>query len=670
MYRDGKGVEVDLEKAADLMRCVVNKNTKWQHELLEILWKRGTMESNEEVRYIVESLSNNGDAEAMVRLSRMYRHGKGIEKNQDKAIEWLEKAVKKDSKWELELVDNLLETNSLDNHIKAYGICIPLAELGDSRAAEGIGRIYRDGKGVNKNIDNAIKYMRVASEGGIQQARNALVSMLLNRGKDDDLKEALGIASDFLKYENPGLAVHLSRMYRDGKGVEKSINYAIKYMAIATSLGHLVAKKELIDLLLQRKYNCDPELALAINNLVNSSSESALYKAACIVRDHGGNIDEALIYMTKAANAGSEDAKSDLFYLQQAKSEWSNNVPSYYTIKNYKFSKYAYLTKLCNPSNPMRFLGWNTGNLGFRSAIEKLFRPDLIAPEFIGKDLLKRYDALIIADLIYIRENADFSYLEKRLEGVDIPIVPMSVGIQSIGNKDDFKLHGSVIRLLKKIQEKSVIGVRGEYTESVLNNNGIYNTQVIGCPSMYFWNDREFKVEGRQCEIKTIGNFRTFSKDKPLTRKEVEFIRFLRKESALFVEQTKESLEPNLLGDVEDAANLCDYIKDKGEYYYTNKEWIDAIGDFDFSIGLRFHGNVMGLRAGLKSLFITSDSRTKELTSFFNLPSININDFDGKRPLLDYYELADYSKFNREYSKKFDNFVDFVHKNGMKIMDK
>ncbi len=105
-------------------------------------------------------------------------------------------------------------------------------------------------------------------------------------------------------------------------------------------------------------------------------------------------------------------------------------------------------------------------------------------------------------------------------------------------------------------------------------------------------------------------------------------------------------------------------------YYYTNKEWISAIEGYDFSIGMRFHGNVMGLRAGLKSLFITSDSRTEELTSFFNLPSLKIDKFEVNRPPSYYYDVADYSEFNKSYPMIFDAFIDFVQKNGMEVADK
>ena len=123
-----------------------------------------------------------------------------------------------------------------------------------------------------------------------------------------------------------------------------------------------------------------------------------------------------------------------------------------------------------------------------------------------------------------------------------------------------------------------------------------------------------------------------------------------------------------MLDGISDAGELCNYINRESDFFYSNKEWLDGIKGCNFSIGSRFHGNVMGLRAGFKSLFLTTDSRTKEMVSFFNLPHMSIKEFSEEKNMDYYYDKADYSEFNKKYSKIFDGFTDFLRKNGMDVV--
>lgn len=98
-YRDGKGVEKDLIKAADWMRKAVDKNPTWKNELFDILWTIGTPESHKEMISISMEYVESGDGAIMARLGRAYRDGKGVEKDLDKAAEWMRKAMDKGVLW-------------------------------------------------------------------------------------------------------------------------------------------------------------------------------------------------------------------------------------------------------------------------------------------------------------------------------------------------------------------------------------------------------------------------------------------------------------------------------------------------------------------------------------------------------------------------------------------
>lgn len=52
------------------------------------------------------------------------------------------------------------------------------------------------------------------------------------------------------------------------------------------------------------------------------------------------------------------------------------------------------------------------------------------------------------------------------------------------------------------------------------------------------------------------------------------------------------------------------------------------------------------------------------------MPSIELNAFDKDKPIEYYYELADYSEFNKIYHKLYKIFCGFVKKNGLVFSEK
>lgn len=325
-----------------------------------------------------------------------------------------------------------------------------------------------------------------------------------------------------------------------------------------------------------------------------------------------------------------------------------------------KKSQYALLKNNYDYKYPFESLGRNTGNNTFWSSIEHLFNPDIIP--YDKKEILSNYKLLISTDLIWIREGVDYSYLTPIFESINYNVVLLSVGLQSNEMKEDFHIHDSVINLLKNVEKKKTVGVRGEYTYRILKKYGINNMMVIGCPSMYYWNNRNFKViKNDNMPFVLLSNFRAFYGK--ITEIEKKYLKYIINNKSRFIEQNK--IDYDKLQDIDSAQK--NYLIENSKVYFTNHEWLKGIWNYTFAMGLRFHGNVMALRAGIPALFITTDTRTTEMTEYFGLPSLNINDFDDEKKLDYYLELADYKKFNNKYPKIFDKFITFLTKNGMKI---
>ena len=114
-----------------------------------------------------------------------------------------------------------------------------------------------------------------------------------------------------------------------------------------------------------------------------------------------------------------------------------------------------------NLSEKLSDLGENTGNLVFWRALERLFQPLPISYE--NTERLTECEKVIITDLIWIRENSDFNYLERIVDKYLVPFVPISIGLQSTMYDINFRLSNNTVRLLHKLEERAVLGVRRRY---------------------------------------------------------------------------------------------------------------------------------------------------------------------------------------------------------------
>ena len=261
-------------------------------------------------------------------------------------------------------------------------------------------------------------------------------------------------------------------------------------------------------------------------------------------------------------------------------------------------------------------LGRNTGNLVFWEALDRLFSPEKIP--YAQSERLSSCDRVIVTDLIWIRENAEYGYLEKLADKYAIPFIPISVGLQAEKFDPGFRLSANTLRLLKKLEERAIIGVRGQFTADVLEKHGVKNLCVIGCPSMYYWNNPEFRIDTKAEPQRASANFKTFFGR--LSAAEKHFLSYCAQHDMQFVEQTELPFTRENARDEKFFQFIRSWLDRRSVLPCGYREWCDALNGIDFSLGGRFHGNVIALWNGIRSLFLTTDSRTRELTDFFGLP--------------------------------------------------
>lgn len=316
------------------------------------------------------------------------------------------------------------------------------------------------------------------------------------------------------------------------------------------------------------------------------------------------------------------------------------------------------------------FLGNNTGNLVFIRALKDIFHPVMIPLWDVTSDTFRdRADIThyITTELIWLTPNQTYPHVWTMLKRIgDKPLVPISVGVQSMARNVDITLHPDTVKLLRTMAERAVLGVRGEYTAAVLEKNGIVNFRIIGCPSLYQGMNEKFRVEKKPFDpkMRACCNFRTFYGT--LSDPERQFLTFCANRDLGFVEQNAFPLTlENCCGDEYQFRYLQDWLKRQMHVFFHIEDWLAWVRQYDFSLGSRFHGNVIAITSGIPALMMVVDSRMDEMTRLFRLPTLPMEDFRLEKPLEYYYDLADYTDFNKAYPERMRVFRDFLQRNGL-----
>jgi Polysaccharide pyruvyl transferase len=308
----------------------------------------------------------------------------------------------------------------------------------------------------------------------------------------------------------------------------------------------------------------------------------------------------------------------------------------------------------------MKLVGNNTGNLVFHHAVYHQVADEKY---IIGEDLpwdmgtiRRNCRVIVIPSANHIREDFDLTTFVDFLERVELPLVFLGLGAQA----DDYEqtslsLHPSILRLLSLAKERSkVIAIRGEFTGRILERFGITNFKVTGCPSNFINLDPDL---GEKIALRRSGQMRSFIThgDEPWPKtpekQEVEkvlatwtmqgaamqsqqsvpaFMEFIRRDNpygdATNPEKRGEALR-NALMPSATQDQFMDYLAAKLRVYFSVSQWMEDSSKYDFSIGLRLHGNMVAIQSAVPSLFLYHDSRTRELAEIMAVPNMDYRHF-------------------------------------------
>lgn len=337
-------------------------------------------------------------------------------------------------------------------------------------------------------------------------------------------------------------------------------------------------------------------------------------------------------------------------------------------------------------------IGTNSGNLIFSTAAAKMLTTgsqsihvDTFNPGPEDADRISdQYDHYVIPLANAFRPSFvnHLDRLSSCIEKLKIPVTIFGVGAQAASEdaKDQVApLAASVSRFCRAVLARSPsIGVRGEFTANFLNSLGFgpHEIQVIGCPSV-FLTDGIARLPDAGPQLSPSSRISiNLSPEVPGARAMAE--RHRQTYPALtYIAQNLRDLRLFLDHEFEtDAAERELAPIRPGDPLFNGRQsalfldpypWISLMAQQHFSFGTRIHGNIAALLAGVPAFVIAHDTRTLELSRYFEIPH---HDASGKRDIstLKVEELAaraDFGPLKRGHAGRLATMAAFLSAHGL-----
>jgi polysaccharide pyruvyl transferase WcaK-like protein len=328
-------------------------------------------------------------------------------------------------------------------------------------------------------------------------------------------------------------------------------------------------------------------------------------------------------------------------------------------------------------------IGQNSGNLLFQYSLFNLIKNDKL---IVGKDVswdpssvASSCEILVVPSANFIRENFDFTEMISYIKKTKLPVLFVGLGVQAENYEDrKFNFHSSIVEMIALIKDQSTgVSVRGNFTAKILSDLGVDKIKITGCPSNFINSDprmREFlEKKWDEKKIRLVANA-----DEPwpksLVKKNAErkLFNYCYNHAGIYVQQSVEpfiravragnfysegDVSPELMVSLKNALapdveldKFTDFFYHTVRFYISIDQWMEDIGRFNLSVGLRLHGNMVSLQSGCPAIWIRHDSRTSELVETMGLPSLSLDQFNDSSSL---DECKDMTNFDMDiYFKK------------------
>lgn len=333
----------------------------------------------------------------------------------------------------------------------------------------------------------------------------------------------------------------------------------------------------------------------------------------------------------------------------------------------------------------------NTGNLLIGNALKRHLKAETfntrlaLGPDYVSQN----FDYIVIGASNFLFRNFDFGAWADFLEKTRLPCTIIGLGAQAPRYGDRLEIPAGTRRLIQIIAERSCsLGVRGEWTASVLAQFGIKNVRVIGCPAMYWTCQPSLELnpltDKRPLRVAVnnavVGNEHAADPESARrVNRELGRLAFQQRypcilQNATVVAEIADGRSPlpdlptiRALGERYGVGELTpeafvQFLKSQTRIYFDVEEWRSAMRQFDFVLGTRFHGCLIALLAGVPAFIFTHDARTRELCELLRLPHRSVEETGAINVELLYRSL-DLERLQVRYRELFENYRRFLEEN-------
>lgn len=314
-------------------------------------------------------------------------------------------------------------------------------------------------------------------------------------------------------------------------------------------------------------------------------------------------------------------------------------------------------------SELMAVSGLNIGNFAFRHALRFIiddfesYQP-VRYPAYQSAAGHGRVERTIVSCANWLgtseRDEASNLNRARAFEAADVPTVCFGLGVQARSGEESPELGPNTRRLAEVLSAgATLLSVRDELTRRTLERIGITNTVVTGCPSNFINPDPQ--LGGRV--VRSAKSLRRGARGWKEIRSALsefsgghgasgmvlrESLRLMAETPAFLVVQSP-TLLPFLLRESDDlpqpyVANnpfkpgedqLRQLLRASTLHFSSVEAWLDFSRTCDISFGMRIHGTMIPLQAGVPAVLISHDSRTAGLASHMGIPQLPAESFES-----------------------------------------
>lgn len=268
--------------------------------------------------------------------------------------------------------------------------------------------------------------------------------------------------------------------------------------------------------------------------------------------------------------------------------------------------------------------GANLGNFAF---IEALWRhlpqkSNVVGlPWSIGRDEAReKCDILIVAAANQLGAHTDLGTLAKHWEHIGLPMIVVGLGAQAVNMSEPVSLSAGTerwVRTLAALRPTSApnIGVRGEFTRQRLGDLGL-DSVVIGCPSLFLNPRADFYTllktrydKQRIDRLVVAAGSRHFAATGEIER---QFVKLVTDSGGAYVVQADLDMVRLARGEAPSSTKEMEAIRQflapqwnqalflrwwqrHAMIFKDATSWLEALRNFDFAIGTRFHGVMLAI---------------------------------------------------------------------------